>query len=317
MKMNRILALLLCGSMAASVMAGCSSGSPSGSSGGSSSGSSSAGSSSGSSSSSEASSFDASKEIAVISRESGSGTRGAFIELFGVEVKDDAGNKSDMTTSSAVEVNQTEAVISQVVGNPYAIGYISMGSLSDSVKALEIDGAAATVENIESGTYKVSRPFNIIPSNNENPVKEDFIAFIMSQEGQAIVANDYIPVDAQAAAFSGSQPSGTLVVGGSSSVAPLMEKLIEAYNAVNPNAEIELQTSDSGTGIKNAVAGTYDIGMASRALTDEESAQLPGTVIATDGIAVIVNPENPVAGLSTEQVHAIYVGDTTTWSELA
>lgn len=261
--------------------------------------------------------WDASTDISVISREDGSGTRGAFIELFGVEQKDADGNKVDYTTEEAQIMNSTSAVMTAVAGNEYAIGYISLGSLDDSVKALKIDGAEATAENIKAGTYKVSRPFNIATKKGlDNEVAKDFIAFILSEEGQAVVAdNGYIPLD-DVEPYAGTAPSGKVVVGGSSSVSPVMEKLIEAYKALNPNAEIELQTTDSTTGMTSAIDGSYDIGMASRELKDEEAAELDGTVIATDGIAVIVNKNCGVDDLSSETVKAIYTGEVLTWDEV-
>ncbi len=261
-------------------------------------------------------SFDTSVPITVVSREDGSGTRGAFIELFGVEEKDADGNKVDNTTVEAVNVNSTSVVMTTVAGDPYAIGYISLGSLNDSVKALDIDGAAATVENIKDGSYKVARPFNIATKEGLSEVAQDFIDYILSKEGQQVVAdNHYIPMD-DAPAFAGSKPAGKVVVAGSSSVTPVMEKLKEAYLLVNPEAEIEIQQSDSSTGMTSAIDGICDIGMASRELKDSElEAGLTATVIATDGIAVVVNNENPATGLTSESVKSIYVGETTTWAD--
>ena len=261
----------------------------------------------------------ASTPITVISREDGSGTRGAFIELFGVEEENEAGEKVDQTIATADITNSTAVMLTSVAQNTAAIGYISLGSLDDSVRALEIDGAAATVENIENGSYTISRPFTIATKEGLSEVAQDFVNFILSSDGQAVVAdkdNGYIPVEATGA-YSGSQPSGKIVVAGSSSVSPVMEKLKEAYLAVNPNAEIELQTSDSTTGMNSTMEGICDIGMASRALKDSElEAGLTATVIATDGIAVIVNNENPVTGLTTQQVKEIYTGVITDWSQI-
>lgn len=259
----------------------------------------------------------ASTPITVISREDGSGTRGAFIELFGVEEENEAGEKVDQTIATADITNSTAVMLTSVAQNTAAIGYISLGSLDDSVRALEIDGAAATVENIENGSYTISRPFTIATKEGLSEVAQDFVDFILSSDGQAVVAdNGYIPVEATGA-YSGSQPSGKIVVAGSSSVSPVMEKLKEAYLAVNPNAEIELQTSDSTTGMNSTMEGICDIGMASRALKDSElEAGLTATVIATDGIAVIVNNENPVTGLTTQQVKEIYTGVITDWSQI-
>ncbi|MEA5048494.1 MAG: substrate-binding domain-containing protein [Eubacteriales bacterium] len=257
------------------------------------------------------------KDIVVVSREDGSGTRGAFIELVGVEQKDASGNKVDNTTIDAEIVNSTSVVTQTVTGNDAAIGYISLGSLNDTVKALEIDGAAPTVENIKNGTYKVARPFNIVMKNALSEPAQAFVDFILSAEGQQVVAdNHYIPLD-NAPAFTGSTVSGKVVVAGSSSVTPVMEKLKEAYMAVNPNAEIEIQMSDSSTGVNSAIDGTCDFGMASRELKDSEVEKgATSTVIAMDGIAIIVNLNNPVTALTSEQVRSIYVGETTNWADV-
>ena len=261
--------------------------------------------------------WDDTSDITIVSREDGSGTRGAFIELFGIEQKQDDGTKVDMTTTDAQITNNTSVMMTTVADNEYAIGYISLGSLDDSVKALKIDGAEATADNIENGSYKVSRPFNIaVKKDLNNDVAKDFMSFIMSTEGQKVVADEkYIPV-ADVTDYAGTKPSGSCVVGGSSSVSPLMEKLIEAYKTVNPDASIELQTSDSTTGMTSTIEGSYDIGMASRELKDEEAAELEPTVIATDGIAVIVNKDNPTDELSSDQVKSIYTGEVYTWDEV-
>ena len=261
--------------------------------------------------------WDASNDISVVSREDGSGTRGAFIELFGIEEKN-GDEKVDNTTDEAQITNSTSVMLTTVAGDDYAIGYVSLGALDDSVKAVKIDGAEATADNVKSGDYKVSRPFNIaVKEGADNEVANDFITYIMSTEGQKIVAdNGYIPV-ADTKAYDGTKPSGSAVVGGSSSVSPVMEKLIEAYKSVNPNAKIELQTSDSTTGMTSTLEGSYDIGMASRELKEEEVGQgLKATVIATDGIAVIVNNDNPTEELSSDQVKSIYTGETYTWDEV-
>lgn len=261
--------------------------------------------------------FDSSMEITAISRESGSGTRGAFVELTGVEEKVND-EKVDMTTEDAEVVNSTSVVLTTVETDPYAIGYVSLGALNDSVKALKVNGAEATAEAIKSGDYTLSRPFNIATLGEPtNEVVKDFLAYVLSTEGQEIVSEEgYIPMD-ETEAYAGSQPSGNIVVGGSSSVSPLMEKLIEGYKTVNPNATVDLQTSDSTTGMTSTVEGSYDIGMASRELKDEELAEgLVNTVIATDGIAVIVNKSNTVDDLTTEQIKSIYTGDTLTWDEV-
>ena len=256
--------------------------------------------------------------INVISREDGSGTRGAFIELFGIEVKNEAGEKEDMTMEDAQITNSTSVMMTTVSGDESTIGYISLGSLNDTIKALKIDGAEASAENVKNGTYKVSRPFNIITKDGLSDAAQDFVNFIMSSEGQAVVEeNGYIPVEG-VEAYAGTSPEGKVVVAGSSSVTPVMEKLAEAYKAVNANVEIEVQQSDSTTGVTSASDGLCDIGMASRDLKEEEqSLGLTATVIATDGIAVIVNNNNPVSDLTSEQVKAIYTGEILNWEDLA
>ena len=254
--------------------------------------------------------WDETSDVTIVSREDGSGTRGAFIELFGIEEKQDDGTDAQIT-------NNTSVMLTTVADNEYAIGYVSLGSLNDSVKALKIDGAEATAENIENGSYKVSRPFNIaVKKDLNNKVAKDFMSFIMSTEGQKVVADEKYIAVADVKDYAGTKPSGSCVVGGSSSVSPLMEKLIEAYKAVNPNASIELQTSDSTTGMTSTIEGSYDIGMASRELKEEEAAELEPTVIATDGIAVVVNNANPLDELSADQVKDIYVGNVSTWDEI-
>lgn len=258
--------------------------------------------------------FDVASSIAVYSREDGSGTRGAFIELFGIEEKDASGEKVDNTTVEAIITNSTDVMLTSVAGDTYAIGYVSLGSLNDTVKAAKIDGAEATVENIKSGAYTIARPFNIATNGEVSDAASDFINYIMSAEGQAVITeNGYIGDDA-AAAFTSNGAEGKVVVGGSFSVSPVMEKLIEAYKAVNANVEIELQTSDSTTGMTGAADGTLDIGMASRELKDSETeAGLTATKIAMDGIAVIINQDNPTEDFSSEAVKSIFTGETTTW----
>ena len=258
--------------------------------------------------------FDHTSAIAVYSREDGSGTRGAFIELFGVEEKDESGEKVDNTTEEAIITNSTDVMLTSVAGDTYAIGYVSLGSLNDTVKAVKIDGAEATVENIKSGTYKIARPFNIATKGEVGEAAQDFINYIMSGDGQKVISDNGYIGDDSAAAFESNGAEGKVVVGGSSSVSPVMEKLIEAYKAVNANVEIELQTSDSTTGMTGAADGTLDIGMASRELKDSETeAGLTATKIAMDGIAVIVNQENPAEDLSSDTVKGIFTGGTTTW----
>ena len=261
--------------------------------------------------------FDASELISVYSREDGSGTRGAFIELFGIEQKNDAGEKIDYTTVEAIITNSTDVMMTSVAGDTYGIGYVSLGSLNETVKAVKIDGVEATVDNIKAGTYTVARPFNIATAGDVSDVAQDFIGFIMCAEGQAVIeGKGYISVAGETA-FESNGAAGKIVVGGSSSVSPVMENLIEAYKAINTSAEIEVQTSDSSTGMSQAADGTLDIGMASRDLKDsEKEAGLTGTTIAMDGIAVIVNLENPVEDLSSEAVKAIFMGETTEWSKV-
>ena len=261
--------------------------------------------------------FNSKKSISVLSREDGSGTRGAFIELFGIEKKDASGKKIDYTTDEAAITNSTAVMLTSVAGDNYAIGYVSLGSLNDSVKAVKIDGADATVANINNGSYKISRPFNIAVKEGLSPVAQDFVNFILSDDGQKVIAaNKYIKIQ-NTKAYSSNKASGKVVVAGSSSVSPVMEKLIEAYKGVNPNAKIELQTSDSTTGVTNAINGTCDIGMASRALKDSEKAKgVKEITIAIDGIAVIVNKLNPVVNMTKTQVEQIFTGKTTKWSEV-
>ena len=255
-------------------------------------------------------------EITVISREDGSGTRGAFIELLGVQVRNDAGQNMDMTTDEAIITNSTSVMLSGVASDPNAIGYVSLGSLSDTVKALAVDGAAATTENIKSGDYAISRPFNIAVGDTVSEAAQDFMAFILSAEGQAVVeASGYIAVVDNAPAYAGSA-SGKVVVAGSSSVTPVMERLKEAYVALNPEVDLEIQQSDSSIGMQAAIDGICDIGMASRALRDSELEKLTPTAIATDGIAVIVNLNNPLDGIAKDTIRAIFVGEITDWADI-
>lgn len=250
--------------------------------------------------------------ITVLSREDGSGTRGAFIELLGIE-QDDV----DMTVDTAEITNSTSVMMTTVAGNTNAIGYVSLGSLDTSmVKALNVDGVEATVETVQDGSYAVARPFNIATAGEPEGVAADFINFIMSDEGQAVVSEDGYVSQGSTGAFTSDESEGTITVGGSSSVTPVMEKLAEAYQAVNPNATIEVQQSDSTTGMTSTIDGTYDIGMASRELNEDELASLTPTVIAMDGIAVIVNPENPLTDITSEQIMQIYTGEITDWSEV-
>lgn len=290
--MKKFAAIFMCAALAVGALSGCSS----------------------NENSSAADNSTAGNPISVVTREDGSGTRGAFVELFGIEDAD--GN--DAITQSAEISNSTSVVMTTVAGNPDAIGYISLGSLNNTVKALEIDGVAATVENINNGTYKVYRPFNIATKEGLSETAQDFVNFIMSEQGQAIVAEEgYISVE-NSGSYTPSGKTGTVTVSGSSSVTPVMQVLKEEYEALNPDVTIELQQSDSTTGVNDAIAGTSDIGMASRALKDSELEQgVVGTVIANDGIAVIVNNESTVTGLTSEQVKGIYMGELTNWSEVA
>ncbi|PKD31829.1 substrate-binding domain-containing protein [Ruminococcus bromii] len=298
---KKITTTALFGVLAVSAFAGC------GGASSSSNGSSDAG--------SDAAKFDASKTISVVTREEGSGTRDAFTELTGVLVKD-GDNKTDNTTTSAVTINSTEAVITNVKDNEAAIGYISLGSLNDTVKALKIGGVEATADNVKSGDYAVSRPFNIAYKGELSDVAQDFVDYIMSSDGQKIVSdNGYVTVS-ENAAYSGKKPSGKISVAGSSSVSPVMEKLAEAYQKVNTNAKVEIQTSDSSAGMQSAMGGTCDIGMASRDLKDEEKSALKVETIAKDGIAVIVNNANTCDDLTLDQVKSIYTGETTVWSDI-
>ncbi len=255
--------------------------------------------------------------ITVVSREDGSGTRGAFIELFGIEEKNDAGEKVDNTTEDAEITNSTSVMMTTIAGNKGAIGYISLGSLNDTVKAVAIDGADATVDEIKSGEYKVARPFNIATKADLSEVASDFIAFIMSEDGQKVVEDNGYISQGNDGAYTPSGLKGKVVVAGSSSVTPVMEKLKEAYAVVNPDVEIEVQQSDSTTGMTSAIEGVCDIGMASRDLKDSElESGLTATVIAMDGIAVIVNNDSPVAELTSENVKAIFTGEITDWADV-
>lgn len=256
------------------------------------------------------------KSINVLSREEGSGTRGAFVELFGIERKDSSGKKVDYTTDEAAVTNSTAVMLTSVASDKYAIGYISLGSLNTTVKALKIDGADATVANIKNGSYKISRPFNIAVKENLSAAARDFESYILSAEGQAIIEkNKYIKIEDKGS-FKPANVSGKVVVSGSSSVSPVMEKLIEAYKALNPNVSVELQTSDSTTGVTNAINGICDIGMASRGLKDSEKAKgVKEVTIAIDGIAVVVNNENRVENLAKGDIEKIFTGKSTKWSE--
>lgn len=296
MKTKKILATAAAGLIVMASLAGC------GSTG-----------SSSSSDNSSAGGFDTKSNISVITREDGSGTRSAFIELTGVQEEKD-GTKTDNTLSSAIVQSSTQAVLTGVAGDPTAIGYISLGSLNDTVKAAKIDGVEPTSETVKDGSYKISRPFNIATKDNLSEAAQNFIDYILSKEGQEIVNKDYVEAVDNAEPFAGAKGKGKVKVGGSSSVSPVMEKLAEAYQKVNKDVTVEVNTSDSSTGMSQAAEGTVDIGMASRELKDSETAKgIKGTVIAKDGIAVIVNKSNTVEDIKLDQLKGIYTGSITTW----
>lgn len=260
--------------------------------------------------------FDSSKDISVVSREDGSGTRGAFVELLKIEEKDADGNKKDKTTQEAIIANKTDVMMNNIANDTYAIGYLSLGSLNDTVKGLKIDGVEPTVENIKSGSYKVARPFNIVLGDKQDEATEDFVKYVLSKEGQAVVeANGYIATDTDYS-YENTEVSGKIVIAGSSSVSPVMEKLVEAYKAINTGVTIEIQTSDSTAGVQAAIDGTANIGMASRELKEEEAAKVEGVVIGIDGIVIVVNNANTVTDLTSEQVKDIYVGNIETWDKV-
>ena len=265
----------------------------------------------------DSSKFDTAKEIHVLTREDGSGTRGAFIELFGIEQKNEAGEKMDYTADTAAVTNSTSVMMTTVAGDWYSMGYISLGSMNDTVKAIQIDGCEATIENIKNGTYKTARPFNIAAKDGLSDTAQDFMDFIMSADGQAVIEeNGYISVS-DAESYSGEMDSGKIVIAGSSSVTPVMEKLKEAYLERNPGVTIEIQQSDSSTGMSDTIDGTCDIGMASRELKASEIEKgLTATVIAMDGITVIVNNDCPINNLTSEQVKDIFMGNAVRWSEI-
>lgn len=258
-----------------------------------------------------------SDKITVISREDGSGTRGAFIELTGIEEKDSNGNKTDNTKKDALICKSTDVVLTQVSGDKNAIGYISFGSLNDTVKALKVEGVEPSTATIESGDYKIVRPFNIAVKDGLSDAAQDFENYILSSEGQDIIEKaGYIKIDKSAAAYASNNASGKVVVSGSSSVTPVMEKLAEAYQKANTNVTVDVQQSDSSTGIKDAINGTSDIGMASRDISDDELSQgIKSVTIAQDAIAVIVNKDNAVEDITMDEIKSIYTGSKTTWSD--
>lgn len=262
--------------------------------------------------------FSAKEDITIVSREDGSGTRGAFVELFGIEEKDESGEKVDRTTTDAQTTNNTSVMMTTVSGDMYAIGYISLGSLNNTVKAVKIDGVEPTVDNVKNETYKIARPFNIAYKEDTlSDAAKDFINYIMSSEGQQIITdNGYISIDG-AQPYSGNNTGGKIVIAGSSSVSPVMEKLAEAYKKINADADIEIQTNDSTTGMTSAADGVCDIGMASRELKDNElESGLTPLVIAMDGIAVIVNNDNPASDISSDEIKSIYIGEIGNWESI-
>ncbi|MDL2220505.1 substrate-binding domain-containing protein [Eubacteriales bacterium OttesenSCG-928-N14] len=295
--MKKILSIAVCALLAVGMLAGC--GKPQGGNDGD-------------------NGSDTGAAIAVVSREEGSGTRGAFVELMGIEQKDADGKKVDHTTQEAITINSTNVMINTVKGNKDAIGYISLGSMNSDVKALQVDGVDATVANIKSGSYKVARPFNIATKTEVSAQVQDFIDYIMSADGQKIIEdNGYISVAENAQPYAGKGASGKIVIAGSSSVTPVMEKLKEGYLASNPDVSIEIQQSDSSIGMQQTIDGICDIGMASRELKDSETAEgIAPKVIAMDGIAVIVNKDNAVSALSSEQIRDIFTGKITTWGDV-
>lgn len=256
--------------------------------------------------------------ISVLTREEGSGTRGAFIELLGIEEKNADGKKVDKTIDTAETTNSTSVMITTVQGNKAAIGYISLGSLDKSkVKALKVDGAEASTDNVKNGEYKVSRPFNIATKGDTTGVASDFIKFILSADGQAVVEKNGYISEGNTGAYKASGQKGKITIGGSSSVTPVMEKLKEAYVKVNPDVTIDVQQNDSSSGMKGAIDGIYDIGMASRDVKDsEKEAGLNSIKIALDGIAVIVNKDNALDSITSEQIKNIYTGSLIKWSEI-
>lgn len=260
----------------------------------------------------------ASNSISVYSREDGSGTRSAFVELFGLEETTKDGKKVDLTTLEAAITNSTAVMMTSVAGDPNAIGYISLGSLNDTVQPVAIDGVEPSAAAVKDGTYAIARPFNVVTGSKTSDAAADFLAYILSAEGQAVVEeNGYVAADDKAKAFAPSKVSGKVVVAGSSSVTPVMEKLAEAYAKVQPDVKVEVQQSDSSTGVSMAIEGTCDLGMASRDLKEsEEKDGAAAVAIARDGIAVIVAPGSEVTDLTSGQVRAIYAGDVTSWDDL-
>ena len=253
--------------------------------------------------------------INVVSREDGSGTRGAFTEIVGVLVEEGE-EEVDQTYEEAVIQNSTNGVLTTVAGDEFSIGYISLGSLNDTVKALKVNGVDATADNVLSGDFPIARPFNVAWQEGLSDLAQDFLDFIMSEEGQVIVEeNGFVQVENNGP-YEGSGGEGNIVVAGSTSVTPVMEKLAESYEALHEGVTIEIQSTGSSAGMTSAMEGTADIGMASRELKDEENDALESVAMAIDGIAVIVHLDNPVEDLTVEQVRQIFVGEVTSWGEL-
>lgn len=254
----------------------------------------------------------AAENIYPISREMGSGTRGAFTEIFGIQ-KDLKGKKIDATTKKAEVTNSTGVMMTTVANSKNAIGYISLGSLNNTIKAISIDGVAPSVENINNKKYKISRPFNIVIKKS-SPLIEDFLGYSVNAK-EIIEKSGYIATKSQK--FTSKKPVGKLVIAGSSSITPLMEKLVESYKSVNPNATIEIQQSDSTTGVNVVVEGIADIGMVSRDVKESEIKKgVSVRVLAIDGLAIIVNKENPIENISKDSVHKIFTGEITTWDKV-
>ncbi|MDD4780250.1 MAG: substrate-binding domain-containing protein [Tissierellia bacterium] len=264
----------------------------------------------------EAPNFDSKKDITVVARDSASGTRGAFHEIMKIKVKE-GDTEVDKLVVGALEFDGTDKVITAVEGDKYAIGYISLGSVSNRITAAKVDGVEPTVANVISGDYTVSRPFLLVTKGEESELVKDFIEFTQSKQGQDITNEmKFVGAAESPAEYAASGLSGTIKVAGSTSVTPLMEKLQEAYTALNPGVTFEMQSNGSSQGIKAAMDGSYDIGMSSRELKDEEASELNRHVLAIDGIAVIINNENPVNDLSSENITDIYTGEKTTWAEV-
>lgn len=262
--------------------------------------------------------FNTDKSINVVSREDGSGTRGAFVELVGILEKDSSGKEVDRTYEEAIIQNSTDAVMTTVAGDKYAIGYISLGSLNGTVNALNVEGVEATGENVKNGTYKIARPFNVAYKGELSGLAKDFMDFILSKEGQDIVIKGkYVSINDNLESYIPSGQSGNLVIAGSTSVTPIMEKLVESYKELNPDVNIEIQSTGSSAGMQSAMEGTADIGMASRDLKESELAILKTQIIALDGIAIVVNRENTISNITMDQIKAIYTGEITKWSEVA